>query len=702
MSSLVRSPWCLWVVTLLAACSGSGGVVDTPDTGALDAAGDRPPDVTMDRPEDRGPPLDTQTATDATLDAPPEAQSPDTPEVPSRCGSSADCRGNPAGEACDVTSGRCVGCVPSMDTCPASQHCDGATLRCVPGCRADEGCPEGDAGVPSDGSALGRRARCDAVSHACVECVTDEHCPPGTLCVGQVCTVGCNATRPCPAGQTCCAGACIDPLSNVAHCGLCDARCAVPNATPACMNGACAVGLCMTPFGDCDRVATNGCETDTRTSTAHCGACGMACATRPQTTAGCAGGTGTYTCTPGFADCDGVATNGCETDTRASAAHCGGCGRACMPPNATGVCVDGACTARCDAGFGDCDRNASNGCETDTRASAAHCGACGAACPARPNTLPACAAGRCASLCVAGFADCDGDEVNGCEVDTRASAAHCGGCGRACAAPHAAGACAASRCALDACDAGYADCNRTFDDGCEVHTASDPAHCGLCGARCVTPGAAPACRMGACAVGACMGALGDCDGAVANGCETDTRASNAHCGRCGNACGAGRLCVAGACIAEPGCADGTREGFTDTARFPRIAACRGVFEGFIDEASARAVCASGWHVCRGGDVRAVTHADARGFDGCFAYDAAQDCNYCSATCRGIVGDPRASCGVADAVRDADMAGMGRACSDYGGTTATCLADGRIDSSTNTFGCRYDARLAGVVCCRDGP
>jgi hypothetical protein len=198
-----------------------------------------------------------------------------------------------------------------------------------------------------------------------------------------------------------------------------------------------------------------------------------------------------------------------------------------------------------------------------------------------------------------------------------------------------------------------------------------------------------------------MGSLGDCNGEAADGCETDTARSGAHCGRCGNACGAGRLCVAGACVAEPGCADGSREGFVDTARFPRVAACGGTFTGFIDEASARALCAAGWHVCRGGDVRTVAAADARGFDGCFAYDAAQDCGYCSATCRGIVGDPRAACGVADAITDADMAGMGRACSDYGASTATCLADGRIDASTNTFGCRFDPRLAGVVCCRDG-
>jgi hypothetical protein len=45
-------------------------------------------------------------------------------------------------------------------------------------------------------------------------------------------------------------------------------------------------------------------------------------------------------CTFSQGDCDGVATNGCETDVRASVAHCGACGRACEEG---GACVDGAC-----------------------------------------------------------------------------------------------------------------------------------------------------------------------------------------------------------------------------------------------------------------------------------------------------------------------------------------------------------------------
>ena len=41
-----------------------------------------------------------------------------------------------------------------------------------------------------------------------------------------------------------------------------------------------------------------------------------------------------------------------------------------------------------------------------------------------------------------------------------------------------------------------------------------------------------------------------------------------------------------------GCADGTREAFADGTRYPRIAACAGACTGYIDGASALALCSS--------------------------------------------------------------------------------------------------------------
>jgi hypothetical protein len=155
-----------------------------------------------------------------------------------------------------------------------------------------------------------------------------------------------------------------------------------------------------------------------------------------------------------------------------------------------------------------------------------------------------------------------------------------------------------------------------------------------------------------------------------------------------------------------GCADGTREGFEDLARYPDIAVCAGVYEGLIDGPSARALCCPGWHVCRGDDARvhSITGAEATAFPLCYAYDAAQDCNRCSATCRSIADDPEARCPDIATSQSADGAGMGAGCGDGstggGMVTTSCLPDRRLDVSTNTFGCWWDPRSAGVVCCRD--
>lgn len=50
-------------------------------------------------------------------------------------------------------------------------------------------------------------------------------------------------------------------------------------------------------------------------------------------------------------------------------------------PNASGSsCTAGACVVTCDPGYGDCDGNAANGCETFTDRNPVHCGSCGSSC----------------------------------------------------------------------------------------------------------------------------------------------------------------------------------------------------------------------------------------------------------------------------------------------------------------------------------
>jgi len=487
---------------------GNPGVVDVDagsDLGPLPT--DRGPDV---GPGDTGP-VDTGgpdvLASDGALDATPD----DVPAGP--CRADNDCAGNTAGTICDTTSGRCVGCrLMPTDSCPPDQHCDAASSRCIPGCRADEGCTNADAGVS--------RLRCDTATRSCVQCVTDSHCPTGNLCVGSLCVMGCNDTSGCPGGQSCCGGACVDQSANLAHCGACNRRCTTANATPACRNSTCAVGQCTVPYGDCDNSADNGCETNTFTDTAHCGACNRACETRPNATATCSAGSCTYTCAPGFSDCDGMPGNGCETNVATSAMHCGACGSVCMPPRGTGVCMAGRCVVtECSTGYGDCNNNAADGCETNTSNTTDHCGMCGTVCRSNTNAAAACVGASCVTFCVTGFLDCDGNDSTGCEVNVRTDLANCGACGRTCATANATPACVASQCTVASCNTGFADCDGMATTGCEVNTLTNIQHCGGCGMRC--PAGAnqiATCGGGMCGL-ACAPTYVDLDNNPSNGCE---------------------------------------------------------------------------------------------------------------------------------------------------------------------------------------
>lgn len=132
----------------------------------------------------------------------------------------------------------------------------------------------------------------------------------------------------------------------------------------------------------------------------NCGSCGHACAYRKGSFATCSQGNCQYVCQPGFADCDGNLTsaqgNGCEVELSTSASNCGACGNVCSSnvPGGTAACAAGRCVAACADGFGDCNLDlnqpSGNGCETDLRASATHCGECLRPCAST------CAGGLCA------------------------------------------------------------------------------------------------------------------------------------------------------------------------------------------------------------------------------------------------------------------------------------------------------------------
>ncbi len=352
--------------------------------------------------------------------------------------------------------------------------------------------------------------------------------------IGDACrcqSVTCTALDACHGKGTCqpATGTCTNPaLSDGTSCPM-------PNANGNCHAGQCTSPVCNPGYADCDHCLKDGCETAT-TTLFNCGGCGIVCAAGPNSAAVCNAGTCGLGCKPGYADCDGNATTGCEQSVASDPVNCGGCGVTCSQGEG---CIAGACTATvCQSGFADCNHNAADGCEIALFADNANCGKCGNQC-AFGNAGASCNGGVCAiGACNAGFSDCNQNSADGCEVAINADTANCGACGRHCTLPNAVPACVQGTCAIAACDAGYADCNHNavLADGCEVNLSADVTNCGACGNLCVVPNATPICSAGACAVGSCNAGYADCDQDAGNGCEVSTASDTNNCGSCGNVC----------------------------------------------------------------------------------------------------------------------------------------------------------------------
>jgi len=540
--------WAALLLALLPGCfDGDSPVVD-PDAGALPdvlVSDLGPADLGVDVPDvppppDRGAPMDT--STDVAVDTSPDAGRP--------CDLDNDCR-DPLLPRCLVATGRCVRCLPGAGDCGRGQRCLADTFVCTATCASDTDCrpsTRDDAGTSEDPP-----LRCDTDRGVCVECATDDECPVRSICTTGLCVPGCNAQRGCSLGEVCCSNTCVVPREDLSHCGGCGMRCEAANGVTACAEGRCSLVRCNEGFADCNNDLSDGCEANLRRDATHCGACNAACPmVANAATVACAAGRCGFACRPRFADCDGDPATGCERDLDNDNAHCGQCATACMArPNASLItCGMGVCSSLCDVGFGDCDGNASNGCETNTRTAAAHCGACGSNCPARPNGTAACEAGRCGVRCNVGFGNCDGDPVNGCETDLRTTADHCSACGSRCDLPGGVAACVGGVCTLASCGENFADCDNDTTNGCETDLRATVSQCGACGNVCPARANATAtCAARVCGY-TCTEGFGDCDGDPSNGCETDLRTSLAHCGACGVACAlpnATAACVARVC-----------------------------------------------------------------------------------------------------------------------------------------------------------
>jgi hypothetical protein len=228
----------------------------------------------------------------------------------------------------------------------------------------------------------------------------------------------------CAVSSTLCNNRCVAQDDPSFGCGSATCSpCNVRHATAACKAGACVVAQCAPGFADCNGDPSDGCEADL-SNAATCGACNVACSGASSV---CARGGG---CTSGCPSSMPTQCGSTCTDLRNDPNRCGSCDNACpAPTNGTATCSGGRCGVACGKGSHMC----SGACVSSS--SVATCGPSCSPCPAAANATPTCNGVGCGFVCSTGFANCDKVDANGCETSLLTDPANCGVCGHACAAP---------------------------------------------------------------------------------------------------------------------------------------------------------------------------------------------------------------------------------------------------------------------------
>lgn len=102
------------------------------------------------------------------------------------------------------------------------------------------------------------------------------------------------------------------------------------------------------------------------------------------------------------------------------------------------------------------------------------------------------------SACKGSTTSCGGVCVN-----LKNNVSNCGACGNACSIPNATAACVRSTCGFVSCNPGWGDCDGTLADGCETDFLTSANHCGACGNACTAANGTASCTGGTCGVTSC-------------------------------------------------------------------------------------------------------------------------------------------------------------------------------------------------------
>lgn len=276
----------------------------------------------------------------------------------------------------------CGACGVRCPTDQAFYDRNGGVMHCVAGvCRLSCAGDRADCnGLPDDGCEV-PIGRGSSDMNNCGSCgVKCQH-----ACIGGACD--------CPGGELCSDGECHDINVEDGNCGGCGLVCPPSNDPPfpaewhmsrSCRNGLCNQPACEPGWVDCNDdfgvAGGDGCETSVRDDVDNCGACGNACSPGEQ----CVGGA-----------CDCACGAACFTAINSDIDNCGTCGFVCPgdrrsirprpelgldPAHGKPTCEQGACGYACTVGWGDCDDDIMNGCETELLDDPLNCGACGVRC----------------------------------------------------------------------------------------------------------------------------------------------------------------------------------------------------------------------------------------------------------------------------------------------------------------------------------
>ncbi|MBL8603385.1 MAG: hypothetical protein JNK72_15780 [Myxococcales bacterium] len=296
-----------------------------------------------------------------------------------------------AGTLCRASAGACdvaESCNGSSNTCPADTFLSNGTI-----CRASAGVCD-----PQE--------VCNGSSAACP---ADARSPGGTVC--RPVAGGCDVAETCNGTSTTCPSDVLASNGTLcrASAGVCDPQETCNGSSAACPADARSPNgtVCRGVAGACDRAET--CNGSATTCPAD---------TYLTTTTVCRGSTGV--CDPQEV-CPGNSIS-CPSDALTPN------GTLCSGPTG-GVCATGTCV--CPTGQTNCSGTCRN-LQTDVN----NCGACANACGTRPNaTTTGCVSGACVYTCNPGWANCNGNWADGCEINTTNNTSHCGGCGNVCTAP---------------------------------------------------------------------------------------------------------------------------------------------------------------------------------------------------------------------------------------------------------------------------